>query len=76
MLKDIPTKQSFTQTIESLVSKEGMSYMEAALYFCEENQIDPRDIGKLVSPVIKTKIEAEAMTRNLLPKNNSLTLFI
>ena len=76
MLKDIPTKQSLAQTIENLVSKEGMSYIEAALYYCAELQIDPSDVGKLISPVIKSKIEAEAMTRNLLPKGNSLDSFM
>jgi len=76
MLKDIPTKQSLTQIIENLVSKEGMSYIEAALHYCEELQIDPLDIGKLISPVIKSKIEAEAMAANLLPKGNSLSNFI
>ena len=76
MLKDIPTKQSLAQTIENLVSKEGMSYIEAALHYCAELQIDPLDVGKLISPVIKSKIEAEAMTRNLLPKSNSLDSFM
>jgi hypothetical protein len=50
--------------------------MEAVLHYCEEKQIDPLDIGKLISPVIKSKIEAEAMTRNLLPKSNSLDSFM
>jgi hypothetical protein len=59
-----------------LVIDEKMTYMEAVLHYCEEKQIDPLDIGKLISPVIKSKIEAEAMTRNLLPKSNSLDSFM
>ena len=73
MLDNILTKQSLTTTVERLVAKEHMTYMEAVLHVCEERQIDPLDIGKLVSPAIKAKIEAEAMSSNLLPKSNTLS---
>lgn len=76
MLDNILTKQSLALIIEKLVVDEKMTYMEAILHYCEEKQIDPLDIGKLISPVIKNKIEAEAMTRNLLPKGNSLDSFM
>lgn len=76
MLDNILTKQSLATIIEKLVIDEKMTYMEAVLHYCEEKQIDPLDIGKLISPVIKSKIEAEAMTRNLLPKSNSLDSFM
>jgi hypothetical protein len=76
LLDNILTKQSLATIIEKLVVDEKMTYMEAVLHYCEEKQIDPLDIGKLISPVIKSKIEAEAMTRNLLPKSNSLNLFM
>ena len=76
LLDSILTKQSLATIIEKLVIDEKMTYMEAVLHYCEEKQIDPLDIGKLISPVIKSKIEAEAMTRNLLPKSNSLDSFM
>lgn len=76
MLDDILTKAIVTQLVENLVHTEKMSYMEAVLHICNERLIDPLDIGKLIGPTIKTKIEAEAMTRNLLPKSNSLSSFI
>jgi hypothetical protein len=76
LLDNILTKQSLATIIEKLVIDEKMTYMEAVLHYCEEKQIDPLDIGKLISPVIKSKIEAEAMTRNLLPKSNSLDSFM
>jgi hypothetical protein len=76
LLDNILTKQSLATIIEKLVIDEKMTYMEAVLHYCEEKQIDPLDIGKLISPVIKSKIEAEAMMRNLLPKSNSLDSFM
>lgn len=76
MLDDILTKAIVTQLVENLVHTEKMSYMEAVLHICNDRLIDPLDIGKLIGPTIKTKIEAEAMMRNLLPKSNSLSSFI
>ena len=76
MLDDILTKAIVTQLVENLVHTEKMTYMEAVLHICNDRLIDPLDIGKLIGPTIKTKIEAEAMTRNLLPKSNSLSSFI
>jgi hypothetical protein len=73
MLDNILNKASFTQMIERLVHQHKMTYMEAILHLCDERQIDPLDIGKLVSPVIKSKVEAEAQGKNLLPKTNTLT---
>lgn len=74
MLEDILTKRTFTQQVEKLVSSEKMTYMEAILHICEQRSIDPLDVGKLISPTIKAKVEAEAQSSNLLPKSNTLPL--
>ncbi len=76
MLDDILTKALVTQLVENLVHTEKMTYMEAVLHICNERLIDPLDIGKLIGPTIKSKIEVEAMAANLLPKSNSLASFI
>ena len=46
--------------------------MEAILHVCEKNDIEPEDVKKFISPVIKGKVEAEAMELNYLPKMNTL----
>jgi hypothetical protein len=76
MMENLLKKSSLVIIVEKLVHDEKMSYMEAVLHVCEERQIDPLDIGKLIAPSIKSKIEAEAMDSNLLPKSNSLGSFI
>jgi len=58
--------------IEEAVVKKKLSYMDAILDICEKNNIEPEDVRKFVSPIIKDKLEAEAMSLNLLPKTNSL----
>ena len=41
---------------------------------CEKNNIEPEDVKKFISPVIRDKVEVEAMDLNLLdiPKKNNL----
>ena len=66
------TRSKFTKLIESRVAEKKMPYMDAILQVCEKNDIDIEDIKKFISPIIKGKIEAEAMALNFLPKQNTL----
>lgn len=61
------TKKRFSKMIEDYVRDHPDStYMEAVLQVCEDRVIDPMDVGKMISPVIREKIEAEAMNANLV----------
>tara|TARA_B100000212_G_scaffold314923_1_gene268766 strand:- start:367 stop:603 length:237 start_codon:yes stop_codon:yes gene_type:complete len=66
------TKNKFTKLIESTVNELNIPYMEAILHVCQKNDIEPEDVKKFISPVIKGKVEAEAMELNYLPKMNTL----
>jgi len=66
------TKSKFTKLIESTVADLKIPYMDAILKVCEANDIEVEDIRKFISPVIKDKLEAEAMGLNFLPKKNSI----
>ena len=65
-------KSKFTDIVEETVIEKQLSYMDAVLYICEMNSIDLEDVKKFISPIIKGKIEAEAMALNFLPKQNTL----
>ena len=65
-------KPNFTKMVENKVLETKQSYMDAVLDLCDKLDIDPIDVKKFVSPVIQGKIEAEAMTLNLIPKQNTL----
>ena len=71
-MSDFLNKSKFTQLIERTVSELKIGYMDAVLHLCDKNDIDPQDVNKFISPIIKGKIEAEAMNLNFLPKTNSL----
>ena len=68
------SKKKFTKMIEATVKSKGLSYMDAVLYLCEENNIEVEDIKKFISLNIKERLEAEAMNLNFLPKGNTLPL--
>ena len=66
------TKSKFTKLIEKTVAELKIPYMDAIIKVCENNEIEIDDVKKFVSPVIKDKLEAEAMDLNFLPKKNSI----
>ena len=66
------TKSKFTKLIEKTLEDLKIPYMDAIIKVCETNDIEIEDIRKFISPVIKDKLEAEAMDLNFLPKKNSI----
>ena len=66
------TKTKFAKLIESTVNDLKIPYMEAIIHVCEKNDIDPEDVKKFISPIIRDKLEAEAMDLNFLPKKTSI----
>ena len=66
------SKSKFTKLIEATVADLKIPYMDAIIKVCETNNIEIEDIRKFISPVIKDKLEAEAMDLNLLPKKNAI----
>ncbi len=62
----------FAQEIENLVQINiEMNYIDAIIYFCEQNNIDLESVPKLISKPLKEKIKYEAMELNFLKKEFS-----
>ena len=74
----IKTKLSLAELIELvefLVKKDNMSYTEAICEICEQRQLEPEDVAKLIKKgPLKNKLEVEAMKRNIV-KSSTATLF-
>ena len=66
------TKKKMTKMVEQYVRQHGMSYTDAVVAICEERIIDPADIGNMIAPVVKDKIEAEAIEANMIKGGNQL----
>ena len=69
------TKKSLAEKVCMLVLKDGLKYSEALLEICEQYDIDPHDIAKLVKGPLKAKLEAEAMKFNVIPNTNGNSLY-
>lgn len=75
MIEDIIlTKKKFAHMVEHYVQESGMAYMDSILKICADRDIDPQDVGKLISPVIKDKLEAELIANKTLKGGNQLPL--
>ena len=70
----ILTKKRFGKLVEDKVTETRMPYMDAVIAICEERDLDPGDIGNLIGPVLKEKIEMEAIDLNLIESDNGKTL--
>lgn len=73
----MPTKEEITKfslKIEHLTIEKNISYMEAVLFHCETTGIELELGAKLISGVLKAKIQIEAESLNYLPKSNTIKL--
>ena len=65
----------FAQEIENLVQVNvEMNYIDAIIYFCEQNNVDLESVPKLISKPLKEKIKYEAMELNFLKRSSRAKL--
>jgi hypothetical protein len=64
----------FMENIESLVQRTKMTYIDAILYYCEENKLEPEAAGQMVGGKLKQLIQEEAEGLNLVQKTSKLPL--
>jgi len=62
----IITKKRFSTMVEEKVKELTVPYIDAVLIVCEERELPPEDIKRLLSPIIISKIEAEALEMNAI----------
>ena len=59
--------KEFSLIIEGVVKdKKPISYMDAIIWYCEQNQIEVESVGRLISKALKEKIQVEASKANLI----------
>ena len=65
----------FAQEIEQLVQKqENLNYIDAIVYFCEQNSLDLESVPKLISKPLKEKIKYDAQQLNFMKKTSRAKL--
>ncbi len=69
----IMNSKEFSLEIEKIVQdKRGISYMDAVLKYCEDNELDPSTVAPMITKTLKDKITIEAQNLNYLPKTGQL----
>ena len=59
--------KEFSLIIEGVVKdKKHITYMDAIIWYCEQNQIEVESVGRLISKALKEKIQVEASKANLI----------
>ena len=59
--------KEFSLIIEGVVKdKRPITYMDAKIWYCEENKIEVESVGRLISKALKEKIQVEASKANLI----------
>ena len=64
----------FMENIESLVQKTKMSYIDAVMYYCEENKLEPETAGKMIGGKLKQNIQEEAEDLHLIQRTSKLPI--
>lgn len=73
----MPTKDemtTFSLSVETIVAKKNIPYMDAILMYCEETGLEVELAAKLISGALKSKIQLEAEDLHFLPKSNTTKL--
>ena len=66
--------KKFALIIEGIVKDKRISYLDAVLHYCEDNDIDTASVGPLINKSLKEKIKAEAEKLNLVERASTAVL--
>ena len=66
MALEVMNVSKFSKTIEEIVVEKRINYMDAIVWYCEQNQIEVESVGRLISKALKEKIQVEASKANLI----------
>lgn len=73
---NLPNEENiaFAMHIETIVKDMRLSYIEAIVHYCNENDIEVEIIPKLIPGALLSKIKCEAQALNLIPKSTTRKL--
>ena len=72
--KKFVSREKFIGDIEALVLKTKMSYIDAIVEYCSDNNIEVDTVNKLISKPLKEKLRHEATELNYLKRTSHAKL--
>jgi len=70
------TVARFSTEVETLVSSDSMSYIDAIIHYCDINDIELETVPKLISKPLKEKLKHEAQQLNFIKKTSRAKLML
>ena len=70
----VQTPKVFSLEIENIVKEKKITHMDAVLWYCQQNGIEPDKVSSLITKALKEKIENNARELNFLPKTAQLPI--
>ena len=68
------TSKTFSLKIEEIALEKNITHMDAVLWYCEKEGLEPDSLRPLISKSLKEKIQVEAQQANLLKMEKVGTL--
>ena len=68
------SSKSFSLEVEKIAKEKNITHMEAVLWYCKDQGIEPDTVSNLLSKGLKEKIEANARDLHFLPKQAQLPI--
>ena len=68
------SSKTFSLNIENIVKEKIITHMEAVLWYCKDQGIEPDTVSNLLTKGLKEKLEANARDLNFLPKRAQLPI--
>jgi hypothetical protein len=62
----------FSLYIEELSANKRLTHMDAVLYYCKENYVEPEEIAPLISMALKDKIAMNMRADRMLPDSTPM----
>lgn len=68
------TPSKFSIEIEKIVSHQKCNYIDAILFYCEENNLEIESVTKLISKPLKERLKYDAINLNFMKRNSKAKL--
>jgi len=68
------TPIKFSMEIERIVAEEGFNYIDAIVYYCEDNNIEVESVSKLISKPLKERLKWDATRLNFMKATSKAKL--
>lgn len=71
VVASIMSSNTFVSMVEIRIREKGMSYLEAITDVCEKTGLEFENVSKLMTPMMRKLLAAEATSLNLLKRTGS-----